>query len=192
MEPTATAVSGGVVALRLDLVDRAARGDVEAFEQLVLAGSDRTFRIARAILGNDADARDAVQEVYVSAWRELPRLRDHQRFDAWLRRITVNACRVGLRDRRRVREISLDVREIDRADPDKDLQQHFGDTEALSRAFDRLDAAKRTILVLHYLEGESVASIAASLQIAPGTVKWRLSEARAALSRALTAEGAPR
>ena len=192
MEPTATAVPGDVASARFDLVDRAAHGDVAAFEQLVLAGSDRTYRIARAILGNDADARDAVQEAYVSAWRELPRLRDHRSFDAWLRRITVNACRAGLRDRRRVREISLEVHPIDSADPDNDLQQRFGDTEALSRAFDRLEAAKRAILVLHYLEGESVASIATTLAIAPGTVKWRLSEARAALSRALTAEGAAR
>ena len=192
MEPTVARVHGVVVSAHVDLVDRAARGDVGAFEQLVLAGSDRTLRIARAILGNEADARDAVQEAYVSAWRELPRLRDHRTFDAWLRRITVNACRAGLRDRRRVREISLDVGAADPTDPKQDLPQSIGETEALSRAFDRLDTAKRTILVLHDLEGESVASIAAAMQIAPGTVKWRLSEARAALSRALTAEGAPR
>jgi RNA polymerase sigma-70 factor (ECF subfamily) len=188
MGPTAATVATSVVTSSVDLVARAARGDVRAFEQLVHAGSDRTFRIARAILGNDADARDAVQETYVSAWRELPRLRDHRSFDAWLRRITVNACRAGLRDRRRVHEISLDVGEIDRRVAETDLPRSVGEADALSRAFDRLDAAKRTILVLHYLEDESVASIAAALGIAPGTVKWRLSEARAALSRALTAE----
>jgi RNA polymerase sigma-70 factor (ECF subfamily) len=192
MEPSAAAVASPVVSARVDLVGRAARGDMQAFEQLVHAGSDRMFRIARAILGNDADARDAVQEAYVSAWRELPRLRDHGSFDAWLRRITVNACRAGLRDRRRVHEISLDVSEIDRPDPEPDLTRTIGDADALSRAFDRLDTAKRSILVLHYLEHESVASIAGALGIAPGTVKWRLSEARAALSRALTAEGARR
>jgi RNA polymerase sigma-70 factor (ECF subfamily) len=192
MEPLAAAVPGTAVSARVDLVDRAARGDVRAFEQLVLSGSDRVFRVARAILGNDADARDAVQEAYVSAWRELPRLRDHQTFDAWLRRIVVNACRAGLRRRRRIREISLDVRAFDRADVAADLPDSIGETDMLARAFERLDEGKRAILVLHYLEHESIGSIATAMEVAPGTVKWRLSEARAALGRALTAEEAER
>lgn len=192
MEPLAATVPGTVVSAQVDLVDRAARGDIRAFEQLVISGSDRFFRVARAILGNDADARDAVQEAYVSAWRELPRLRDHQSFDAWLRRIVVNACRAGLRNRRRIREISLDVHEIDRPDGGADLPHSIGETDVLARAFDRLDDSKRAILVLHYLEHEPIAAIAAAMHLAPGTVKWRLSEARAALARALTAEEAPR
>jgi RNA polymerase sigma-70 factor (ECF subfamily) len=192
MEPLAAIGPATIVSAPVDLVARAARGDLRAFEQLVITGSDRSFRIARAILGNDADARDAVQEAYVSAWRDLPRLRDHQSFDAWLRRIVVNACRTVLRSRRRIREISLDVREIDPTDTDSDLPHSIGETDALTRAFDRLDDAKRSILVLHYLEHESIASIAAAMGIATGTVKWRLSEARAALGRALTAEEAAR
>ena len=108
MEPLAATVAGSAVAPSTETVRRAARGDASAFEQLVAARADRVFRIARAILGNDADARDATQEAFVSAWRELPRLRDPVTFDAWLRRILVNACRTQLRGRRRVHEISLD------------------------------------------------------------------------------------
>ena len=59
-----------------DLVRRAASGDSTAFEYLVTTSADRSFRLARAILGNESDARDATQDAYISAWRELPRLRD--------------------------------------------------------------------------------------------------------------------
>ena len=191
MEPMAAAVAGPAVASPTEVVRLAARGDAAAFEQLVAARADRAFRIARAILGNDADARDATQDAFVSAWRELPRLRDPETFDAWLRRIVVNACRTQLRGRRRVHEISLDVT-LDRRDPGPTISDRVGDTDLLARAFERLDADRRSLLVLHYLDHESVARIAETLGIPVGTAKWRLSEARAALHRALAAEGEAR
>jgi RNA polymerase sigma-70 factor (ECF subfamily) len=149
---------------------------------------DRSFRTARAILGNDADARDATQDAYVSAWRELPSLRDPASFDAWLQRIVVNACRTLLRRRARVREVSLE-NVVDRPGAETAPADQLAEIEVVARAFDRLDPDKRSILVLHYLEHEPIAAIAASLGLAGGTVKWRLSEARAALNRALVAEG---
>jgi RNA polymerase sigma-70 factor (ECF subfamily) len=191
MEPAVAAAGGMPVSRQAELVVRAAGGDAMAFEELVAVTADRSFRIARAILGDDSDARDATQDAYVSAWRDLPRLRNHDTFEAWLRRILVNACRAKLRGRRRVREISLDPR-LDRRSPGPSLSESVGDTDLLSRAFDRLDADKRTILVLHYLNHEPVASIASALGVPVGTAKWRLSGARAALQRALTAEGEPR
>lgn len=191
MEPLAASASVVPVSTHGALVRSAAGGDTAAFEQLVSARADRVFRIARAILGNDADAGDATQDAFVSAWRELPRLRDPDSFDAWLRRILVNACRARLRGRRRVREISLDVAH-DRHEPGPTLSDQVGDTDLLAHAFDRLDPDKRSILVLHYLDHESVASIAAALGVPVGTAKWRLSEARAALARALAAEGEAR
>jgi RNA polymerase sigma-70 factor (ECF subfamily) len=191
MQPTAVVVvlpaSAGT-----ELVLRAANGDVGAFEQLVIAGTERAYRTARAILGNDADAHDATQEAFLATWRELPRLRDPESFDGWHRRILLNACRGRLRDRHHVREISLDVNPIERGDPAPGIAEVVSDTDLLARAFDRLDADKRAILVLHYLELEPVAAIAGTLGVPAGTVKWRLSEARAALSRALRAEGEAR
>jgi RNA polymerase sigma-70 factor (ECF subfamily) len=185
----ATAVAPAVpVPTRLDLVRMAASGDREAFERLIATSVDRSFRIARAILGGDADARDATQDAFISAWRDLPNLRDPARFDAWFDRILVNACRALLRGRMRVREISLDGT-IDRPLAEAAISDQVGDADVLVRAFDRLDADKRAVLVLHYLEHEPLAAIAASLGIPVGTVKWRMSEARAALSRALAAEG---
>jgi RNA polymerase sigma-70 factor, ECF subfamily len=174
-----------------DLVRRAARGDSAAFEILVTIRADRAFRLARSILGNESDARDATQEAFVAVWRELPRLRDAEHFDAWLRRILVNACRAQIRVRGRIREIAMDGAP-DRSDPGPGLPDQIGDTDVLGRAFDRLAPDKRAILVLHYLQHESVATIAGALAIPKGTVKWRLSEARAALERALLAEGEDR
>jgi RNA polymerase sigma-70 factor (ECF subfamily) len=171
-----------------ELVQRAANGDAAAFEQLVVSRADRAFRIARAILGNDSDAHDATQEAFVSAWRELPRLRNPDLFDAWIRRILVNACRTQLRGRRRVREIPLGS-DFDAIEPGPTTSDRIGDTEVLSRAFERLDSGKRSLLVLHYLEHEPLASMSAALGVPVGTIKWRLFEARAALQRALAAEG---
>lgn len=174
-----------------ELVHRAASGDAAAFEQLVHPRADRAFRIARAILGNDADAHDATQEAFVSAWRELPRLRNVDNFDAWLRRIVVNACTTQLRGRRRVKEIPFDA-SVDPIQPGPGTSERVVDSDLLSHAFERLDASKRSLLVLHYLEHEPLASISATLGVPVGTLKWRLSEARAALQRALVAEGEAR
>jgi RNA polymerase sigma-70 factor (ECF subfamily) len=179
------------VSSQTDLVRRAARGDVLAFERLVATRADQAFRIARAMLGDESEARDATQDAFVSAWRELPRLRDPERFDAWLRRILVNACRAQLRVRRRIREIRLDAIG-DPAAPGPSLSEQLGATDVLARAFDRLDGDKRAILVLHHLDRASVAEIAASMGIPIGTVKWRLHDARQALQRALVAEGEDR
>jgi RNA polymerase sigma-70 factor (ECF subfamily) len=174
-----------------DLVSSAARGDALAFERLLATRADWAFRIARAMLGDESEARDATQEAFVSAWRELPRLRDPEAFDAWLRRILVNACRAQMRVRKRVREIRLDAT-VDPAAPGPGLSEQLGATDMLARAFDRLDGDKRALLVLHYLDHASVAEIAASLGIPTGTVKWRLHDAREALQRALVAEGEDR
>ena len=172
-----------------DLVRRAAGGDAIAFERLVTDRADRAFRIARAILGNDSDARDATQDAFVSAWRQLPRLRDPETFDAWLRRIVVNACRAELRGRRRVREISLEGTRLDRPATEPPFPDRLGDTDLLARAFERLDADKRTILVLHHLDGRPLTDIGEVLRIPVGTVKSRLHHARIALDRALAREG---
>ena len=174
-----------------DLVRSAARGDALAFERLLASRADWAFRIARAMLGDESGARDATQDALVSAWHELPRLRDPEAFDAWLRHILVNACRAQMRVRKRVREIHLDAT-VDPAAPGPGIPEQLGDTDTLSRAFDRLDGDKRALLVLHYLEHAPVAQIAASLGIPTGTVKWRLHDAREALQRALVAEGEDR
>jgi RNA polymerase sigma-70 factor, ECF subfamily len=168
-------------------VERARAGDVDAFEALIAARIDALFRTAWAIVGNEADARDATQDACVSAWKHLPRLRDVDRFDAWLGRVLVNSCRMLLRRQHRVREIAIPDA-FDPEGPTAARADAIDEAEAVARAFDRLDPDARALLVLHHLQHESVARIAASLGIPVGTVKWRLYAARGALEKALEGE----
>lgn len=170
------------------LVDRARTGDLEAFEEIVRARMDAVYRLSFAILGNEADARDAAQDTFVAAWRQIGRLRDDDRFDAWLQRVAVNAARMVHRSRRRrgVREIpsaEVAARMADVAAPEQ------ADARVLDRALRALPVEQRAILVLHHLEGRAVADLAAILEIPVGTVKSRLHTARQALQRALDADG---
>ena len=176
-------------ALDRSLVDRARSGDLGAFELIVRARMDAVYRLTAAILGDEADARDAAQETFVAAWRELPKLRDPERIDAWLQRIAVNASRMTLRarGRRRVREIpsSQVVALANHAAADHGPE---ADAARLDVALRRLDVDQRAILVLHHLEGRPLAEIAEVLEIPVGTAKSRLFHARRALETALRAE----
>jgi RNA polymerase sigma-70 factor, ECF subfamily len=175
------------------LVERAARGESEAFDALIRPRLDRLYRMALAITRSEADARDAVQEASVLAWRELPRLRDRRRFDAWLSQILVNACRGLLRSQRRVR-----IREIRVEEPDEGrlvsayetggMADQLAEAELIRHAFERLDGATRSLLALHYVEERPLAEIGRILGAPVGTIKWRLSNARRALDRALEVE----
>jgi RNA polymerase sigma-70 factor (ECF subfamily) len=175
----------------VDLVLRAQRGDAEAFDRLARRRLDPAFRLAVAILRSESDAADAVQEAFISAWRQLPSLRDPARFDAWLDRIVVNACRMALRHQRggKVREITVSDPARQRPAGGEPLEpgpeDRVADVELVRRALSRLDADKRTILVLHHVEGRGVDEIAAVLGIPSGTAKWRLHAARGELQRAL-------
>ncbi len=156
---------------------------------------DAIHRLSLAIVGDEADARDATQETFVAAWRRIGTLRDTDRFDAWLQRIAVNASRMTLRarGRRRVREIpSGDVASLAAlasASDDRSAILERSDADRLGVALARLPVDQRTILVLHHLEGHAVAELAEILEIPAGTVKSRLHTARRALEAALTTDG---
>lgn len=177
------------------LVRSAQGGDARAFEALLEDRLAALLRLALAIVGDEVEARDAVQQACVHAWRELPRLRETHRFDAWLHRIVVNECRISLRSqkRRRVREIAVSHLDPDRS-PDDLVSPGAGPAdraeqlEVLERAFNRLDEGARVVLALRYLEDRSIAEISAELRLPGTTVKWRLHRARAALERALELE----
>jgi RNA polymerase sigma-70 factor (ECF subfamily) len=163
-----------------------------AFDDLVRSRIDAVYRTSLAILGDPADAADATQETFVSAWAHRDALRDPDSFDAWLGRINLNACRAQLRrrGRRLVREISLLDPDDDRepAAPDRALDDRTADADAFDRAFARLSVDDRAMLVLHHLQERPVAEIAAVMGAPAGTVKSRLHRARAALESALAKE----
>ena len=168
-------------------------GDPAAFEALVEARVGPMTRTAMAILGSEADARDAVQDALVTAWRELAALRDPAAFDAWLTRILVNRCRRGLRGTvaRRVREVPVDSLASSPREPGTpDTTTAALDRRALERAFGRLSVDERTLLVLHHLDGRPLEEIAAVLKVPVGTAKSRLSAARRSLEKALAREDA--
>jgi len=177
---------------RLDpaLIRRAQDGDVEAFTALVAGRIDPMTRTAMAILGHEADARDAVADALGAVWRGLPQLRDPLAFDAWSTRILVHACRRSLRrrGRERVHEVVIGAESPEVGSEVAGPADLVSGRIALERAFDRLDADARAILVLHHLDGRPLSEIAAVLGVPVGTAKSRLHTARRALERALERE----
>jgi len=172
------------------LVDLARSGDAAAFESLVRSRMDAVYRLGLAILGDEADAADAAQMTFVAAWQQLPRLRDPDRFDAWLQRVAVNSCRMALRTRGRRR-----IREIPMAEMDLAQKRALGvaaprraDDEILREAMRHLSVDQRAILALHYLDDRALTDVAEILAIPVGTAKSRLFKARADLDKALRAE----
>jgi RNA polymerase sigma-70 factor (ECF subfamily) len=175
------------------LVDRARAGDHDAFESLLEQRLEPTFRLAMAILGNEADARDATQEAFVRLWRSLPTLRDSRTFQAWFGRIVVNTCRTAIRgrSRRSVREIgvgSLPDGGEGLTPPGTAHDDRTADLDLLDRALDRLSVGDRTVLAMHHYQDLSLEQIGLQLLIPAATVKSRLFSARRALQRALEVE----
>lgn len=147
-------------------------GDQVAFARLVDAEGPRAYRLARAILGSSLDAEEAVQEAFLHAWRELPRLRDTTSWPAWFRRITVRAAIDRGRRRPRVREIELGSYEPS-AVPDGSLEVEA--RADVARALRDLPPDDRALLTLRFLDDLEIPDVAAALGIPAGTVKSRLS-----------------
>jgi RNA polymerase sigma-70 factor (ECF subfamily) len=179
--------------LEVELAGRARAGDRLAFEALLDARLEPTLRTAMAVLGDETDARDATQAIFIRAWQSLPTLRDPERFSAWFGRIVVNTCRTSLRGRRRrtVREIPVSALdggdERFTTDP-LDAPDRIAELDVLERAFERLSEAERIVVWLHYYEGRPLADIAGLIDAPVSTVKSRLFTARRALERGLEAE----
>jgi RNA polymerase sigma-70 factor (ECF subfamily) len=172
-----------VVVVQRDLVERAGRGDHDAFGALVGASIAGQESVARLILRDRELARDAVQDAYIRAWRDLPGLRDPDRFDAWLHRLTVNACLDAVRRRRR-RPIEVELTPIAPSAIGDETGQ-VADRDQLERGFRRLRTEQRAVLVLHYYVGMSVPALAEALEIPLGTAQSRLGRALAALRDAI-------
>jgi RNA polymerase sigma-70 factor (ECF subfamily) len=157
------------------LVERAARGDQDAFATLVRASIDRLDTAARLIVRDPELARDAVQDGLIRAWRDLRGLRDPDRFDAWLYRLTVNACFDQMRRRRR-RPIEIEITDIG-AGHEPDPAGALAERDAVERVLRTLDDRGRAIVVLHYYLGLPLTEVAATLGIPTGTAKSRLHRA---------------
>lgn len=166
-----------------DLVERARRGDHDAFAVLAGASVARLDAAARLILRDPELAHDAVQDGFIRAWRDLPALRDPDRFDAWLRRLVVNAC-LDIARRRRHRAIEVELTPI-HGTASPDLASAVADRDQLDEALRRLDPEWRAIVVMHYFLGVPLPEVASSLGIPLGTAKSRLHRSLGAMRAAI-------
>ena len=172
-----------------DLVEQAQRGDQEAFAILARSRGDRLFGIARRILRDVGLAEDAVQQALVIAWRELPRLRDPERFDAWLQRLLVHACYT---ESRRTRAWLSNIRVLPVDGPaGPDELAGLVDRDEVERGFRRLPPDQRAILVLHHYLGLGLQEISEVLDIPAGTARSRLHYAHRAMRALLEADARP-
>lgn len=169
-----------------ELVVAAQHGDRVAFMDLTRARLDRLFAIARRILRDVDRAEDALQDALVIAWRDLPSLRDPDRFDFWLQRVLTNMClEHARRDRRRYAKLEV----IDLADhAARDELAGVVDRDIVDRAFRRLKAEERALLVLRHYLGYEPTAIADMLGVPGGTIRSRLHHAHRAMRAAIEAD----
>ena len=172
-----------------DLVEQARRGDREAFAVLVHQVSDALYSVAFRILRDTGLAEDALQNALVLAWRRLPKLRDPDRFEAWIHRILVHAC-YDESQRTRSWRTSVTVLPIELADG-SDETSSIADRDELERAFRHLTIEQRAVFVLHHYVGFPLVEVAELLGIPAGTARSRLHYAMAVLRDALTVVAEP-
>jgi RNA polymerase sigma-70 factor (ECF subfamily) len=169
------------------LAGRARAGEPAAFELLMRRNNRRVYRTVRAVLRDGAEVEDAMQEAYVSAFTHLDQFQGASRWSTWLCRIAFNEALAHVRRRRRF--VSIDATneatmEGTSKGPSLDPERAAGDRElarVLEGAIDRLPDIYRGVLVLHQLDGHSVAETAEILGVAEEVVKTRLRRARALL-----------
>ena len=168
------------------LVERATAGDTAAFEQIMIHSQQRVMAMSWRILGNEADARDASQEVFLRVYKYLGRFKQDQDFFAWVYRITVNVCRDMLKKRqhesdrfRALPDSSEEVREIpfEHDDAEQTLIQAQR-RELISRAIATLPFKERASIVLRDVEGLSTDEVARVLKSSSTTVRSQISSAR--------------
>lgn len=174
-----------------ELVARAKQGDQTAFGELVRRYRQRIFALALHLTGRESDADDITQEVFLRAYRALESFEGRSEFFTWVYRMAVNRSLNVRRDRKRRGETTMDDPRVDRAiavdaggDPARaaELRQTYA---RLLTALDRLPAEMRTSVVLVTLQGLSQAEAAVVQSCSPGTVAWRIHEARRRLRKAL-------
>jgi RNA polymerase sigma-70 factor (ECF subfamily) len=178
-----------------DLISRLRGGDERAFERLVREQGGRLLSVARRFLRDEEEARDAVQECFLSAYRALDRFDHGSRLSTWLHRIVINACLMRLRSRRRKPEdpiedllpkFQADGHQVNHPTPEwegsaETLIARSQTRSIVRQAIDRLPESYRAVLLLRDIEELSTEEAAKSLGVTENAVKVRLHRARQAL-----------
>lgn len=171
--------------MQRDLVERAQRGDADAFRELVYEASARLYAITYRILRDPDRAQDALQQALIQAWDGLPGLRDPDRFDAWIYRLAVHA---SYREARRERSWTARVAEIRPDPPGDDRVAEVIDRDEVERSFRRLSPEHRAVLVLHFVIGLPIREVADVLGVPMGTAASRLHYATQSFRAAFEAD----
>jgi RNA polymerase sigma factor (sigma-70 family) len=168
------------------LVERAMAGDAEAFSVLVRERFDALHGLSRLIAGDANHGEDALQDALIRAWRDLRGLRDASKFDAWLRKLVVNACRDQSRRQRR-RSFGSMSRVAEPVIHDQDLSL-VEQRDQLDRAMSRLAPEERAVLAVRFYLDLPGTEAAAALGLRDATYRTRLRRAIQALAAAVAAE----
>ncbi len=183
-------------AIESKLLEQAKQGSQEAFEKLVMAHEKTIYAICLRMLCNEQEAYDAAQEVCLKVWKQLGTFEGNAKFTTWLYRIATNQCLDMLRKQKRKDEISLyqenketgEVHLIDQVDSTTSVDTHIEQMalqDVMAMALGEIKEDYKKILVLRDMQGYSYEEIAAHLELNTGTVKSRLSRARAAIKKVL-------
>ena len=174
-------------------LERAKRGDADAFEALMTPEEGHVWALCLRMLGNTEEARDAAQETMIRAWRALPSFRGEARFGTWVYRIAVRTCL----DRMRKREETVPLETLQESgfepmDPAPEPEGRVLQAEkskVLRQALDRLPEEMRTALVLTSMDGQSYEEAAEVLEVPVGTVRSRIARAKLKLQKILLETG---
>jgi RNA polymerase sigma-70 factor, ECF subfamily len=172
-----------------DLVIRAQRGDKDAYAVLAAGIADRLLAVARRILRDYDLAEDATQQALLAAWRDLPQLRDPDRFESWSYRLVVRACYAESRRERRWAP-GLRLLPVAEQGADDDLSSVV-DRDEIERGFRRLSIDHRAVVVLHHYLDLPLDRVAELLGIPVGTAHSRLHHAMRGLRAAIDADARP-
>jgi RNA polymerase sigma-70 factor (ECF subfamily) len=171
-----------------EIVDRVCAGETHLFELLMRRYNQRLYRTARAVLANEAEAEDVVQQAYLNAFRRLDQFEHRARVSTWLTRITIHEA-LARRRRRRVAmaiEASHAIDAVESVQPDPEHQAYAVELRGmLESLIDGLPASYRCVFMLRAVEGVSTTETAELLQLTEGVVKTRLHRARRVLQDAL-------
>jgi RNA polymerase sigma-70 factor (ECF subfamily) len=170
------------------LIALSRQGDVDSFNQLVEAYQRQVYNLALRMLGTVEAAQDATQEAFISAWRGIGRFRGGN-FRAWLLSIVANACRDELRRRGRRPTTSLDALALEPESPSDDFARRLELGEVIDRGLSRLPHDQRLAIILSDVQGLSYEEMAQAMGCSLGTVRSRLSRARAQLKEYLLEQG---
>ena len=179
-----------------ELILKAQRGDLEAFEQLVYRHDRRVMSIALTHTRNEDDAKDILQEAFVRAYRALPKFSFKSEFSTWMHRIVTNVCMTYHSRRAKHPQVSLDeLRENDgsqqssRADALTDDRSHnssnFDISMQIQKSMDSLSPQQKMVLTLKHFHGYKIREIAVLMNCAEGTVKKHLFTALGRMRRQL-------